>query len=253
MPVDAVLLAGQPNIGRLGPVSDSPWEALVPVGRHPMAVWVAQAALGAPSIRRLAVVGPSEILEGVPADRGVVIEPGFAMLENLMRGVDALGATDPVLVITSDIPLVTSAMVETFVQGAQAAGADFVYPIVPKAAVDEVFGESRRTYVSLREGTFTGGNMILIRPQQVKRLATEAASLIALRKKPFALARRLGIGFLLRFLLLRPPLSVIERHFSRLFGLTAKALVVRDAEVGVDIDKPQDLLLCEDLLARRGS
>lgn len=248
MPIDAVLLAGRLNEGLLRVVSDETWEAMVPVGGLPMAAWVGLAALEAPSVGRLAVVGPEELMAHLPSERVLRVPPGRHMFENLLRGTDALQPEGRVLVLTSDIPLVRSRMVEDFVREALDADADFCYPIVSRERVEATFGQSRRTYVSVKEGTFTGGNLILVRPEQMRRLADEAGALIALRKRPLGLARRLGVGFLLRFLLFRPPLQDVERHFSRLFGLTARAIPVPHAEIGVDVDRPEDLILCQKIL-----
>lgn len=248
MPIDAVLLAGRENQGTLRAFSGEAWEALVPLAGRPMAAWVARAALDAPSVGRLAVVGPKALENALADDRVIQVDPGGGLFDNLLRGVAALAPAGDILVLSSDIPLVTGAMIEDFIQRARALQVDFAYPIIPRERVQAAFGDSRRTYVRLKEGTFTGGNLILVSPGQVERLAREAQSLIALRKSPLALARRLGVGFLIRFLLLRPHLPELERHFSRLFGLAARAVVVEDAAVGVDLDKPEDLVLFQKFL-----
>ncbi len=255
MAIDAVLLAGRENRGALMGASDQPWEALVPFGGRPMAAWVAEAALGAAGVGRLAVVGPDAIgsdIGGPQALRMVMLHPHGSMLDNLQRGIAACGgASELVLILTSDIPLVRAAMVERFLASAlsRRPAADFYYPVVPKEAVERRFGRSERTYVRLREGTFTGGNVALVRPQVLTQMAKEVETFMALRKSPFKLARRLGWGFLIQFLLFRPTLAEVERHFSDLFGVAGQAVVVEDAEIGVDVDKPEDLALCEAVLA----
>jgi len=248
LPIDAVLLAGRENQGLLRGFSDARWEALVPLGGKAMATWVALAALGSPSVKRLAVVGPTELAATLGDGRVVHVDPGGDMFDNLMRGVSSLGGSDRVVVLSSDIPLATSKMVEDFIRRAEGVEADFVYPIIPKERVEATFGASRRTYVKLRQGTFTGGNLILVNTAKVERLAQRARGLIALRKSPLGLAREIGVGFLLRFLLLRPPLQDLERHFSRIMGLTARALIVDDAALGVDVDRPEDLILFQKFL-----
>ncbi|MHB1505701.1 MAG: nucleotidyltransferase family protein [Sulfobacillus sp.] len=255
MAIDAVLLAGRENRGALRGASDAPWEALVQFGGRPMAAWVAEAALGAAGVGRLAVVGPAAIGSDVAAfgsDRVVTLCPHGSMLENLQRGIAACGgASEMVLILTSDIPLVRSVMVERFLRQALSRQpvADFYYPVVSKQVVESRFGKSQRTYVRLREGTFTGGNLALVRPQVLIKMAHEVETFMALRKSPFKLAKRLGWGFLIHFLLSRPTLAQVEQHFSELFGVRGQAVVVDDAEIGVDVDKPEDLALCEAVLA----
>lgn len=249
MPVDAVLLAGRKNEGALKDVSPETWEAMVEIGGRPMAAWVADAALKADGVSRLAIIGPKDLQGHLAKGNVLWVEPGESMLENLTRGVEALGSDKKVLVLTSDIPLLRSSMVEEFLEETTPLDADFCYPIVPKTAVESRFGKSARTYVTLREGTFTGGNIVLLNPGVVKRLAKEAGEFIALRKEPVKLVRRLGLGFLIRFFLLRPGVKEVERHFSRLFGIDARAITVPHPEIGIDVDKPQDVLFCQEILA----
>ncbi len=255
MLTDAVLLAGRHNRGPLLGVSNAPWEALVPIGGRPMAAWVVDAALACSGIGRLAVVGPAELRLAIAdraSERLVMVAPEGSMFDNLRRGVAALGDPEElILILTSDIPLVRPGMLEVFLDRALARKprADFYYPVVPKEAVELRFGKSHRTYVRLREGVFTGGNVALVRPGVLDRMAHEVETFMALRKSPLKLARRLGWPFLLRFLIGRPTISQVEAHFSALFGVRGQAVIVTDAEIGVDVDKPEDVALCEAVLA----
>lgn len=242
----AVVLAGQPNSGALGNFRE-PWEALVPVLGRPMVEYVVDALLAACSVDGVVVVGPASERPGVR-----VVEPGSSVWDNLAAGVAALAASEEtarVLVATADIPLLTPAAVDALV-AAGSDDVDVVYPVVPKAVCDAQLPGTRRTYVRLREGLFTGGNLFMLNPSVLERVRTIGERLVGHRKSPRQLARDVGAGILFKFMLGRLALGDIEERVAQRFGVRGKAVVFPYAEVGVDIDKPSDLSLAERALGR---
>ena len=65
---------------------------------------------------------------------------------------------------------------------------------------------------------------------------------MALRKRPLALARRVGGDGLLKLLLGRLSLAEVEARAQRILGVEARALVTPYPEVGVDVDREEDLV-----------
>ncbi len=65
---------------------------------------------------------------------------------------------------------------------------------------------------------------------------------MALRKRPLALARRIGWDILLKLLLGRLSLGDLEARARRLLGVEARALPTPYPEVGVDVDREEDLV-----------
>ena len=111
------------------------------------------------------------------------------------------GQDQRVLVVTSDIPFLTAAAVEDFVARAAATGADFCYPIIPIAVCRARFPQMQRTTLKVREGTFTGGNLMLLRPASVRRHQETIMRAYAARKRPLRLGGMLGWGLLARIAL----------------------------------------------------
>ncbi|RKO67909.1 nucleotidyltransferase family protein [Desulfofundulus salinus] len=243
--VDAVVLAGSPNNGPLKECSSVPYEALIPIGSKAMVQYVVEALAQTRGVNRIVVVGPrQELVNHLKDDRVRVVPAGSGLLENVQRGLEELPGTRRVLLVSSDIPLITPRAIEDFLELCQDQEADLYYPIVPKEAVESRFAiPVRRTYVNLKEGVFTGGNLFLLNPEVVSRCLPLGQQLVAARKSPLRLCRLVGLGFLIRFLLNRVTLEEAQARVSSLLGIRGVVVISRYPEVGVDVDKPVDLAL----------
>lgn len=252
--LDAVVLAGAPNTGKLRAVSDVPNEALIPAAGKPLVRYPVEALLAARSVGRVVVVGPEAELGPALAGLEVELTPaGDTMLENALRGCRRLAeskglAPDLVLICTSDVPLITPEVVDGLVQTCIERGGDLFYPILERSVLESRFPSTKRTYGTLRDGTFTGGNLFVVDWTVLEREAPTAEALIRSRKNPLQMARTLGFGFLLGLVLGRLSIDQLEAHVGRKFRVTARAVVVPWPEIGIDVDKPEDLELVERIL-----
>lgn len=240
MEADALILAGgQAKIPGCGME-----EALIPLAGRPMVEYVLQAVGSAAGVRRVCLVG-SERLRSRYRDREeLILAPaGNDVLESLANGMRALNPREYMLVATGDIPLVTPAMVEDFLARCQEKPADFYYAILRRETNEARFPGTRRTYVRLKDGVVCGGNLFLVRPEVVAEATRRGAAIISLRKNPLGLARLIGFGFIFKLLFHRLSLAEAEAKFSRLLGLTGVTVTSPYAEVGVDVDKEEDLVL----------
>lgn len=169
---------------------------------------------------------------------------------NLFAGVSCYADSPSVLVATSDLPFLDGATVQEFVRGAlghaKEANAAIVYPIVPVAACYQRFPGVKRTSLKLREGEFTGGNLMLARPGLLLAHRARIAEAYAARKAPVRLAVMLGFGTLLRLLFSQKvtpnalALSYLEARVSRLLGCPARALICDRPEIATDLDRLSD-------------
>ena len=237
----AILLAGQPNRGLLKALHPTPYEAEIPVGGRPMALWVLEALKASPSITSIGLVGP----ESLGSDQVVMAPMVGDMFGNILQGLSTAPAKEEaVLFVTSDIPWLTVPVIETFLTNAP-RDVDVVYPIIPKAVAEARFPGTKRTYVRLKEGVFTGGNLFLAKVDAVPRLKERAQVLLQHRKSPLTLARDVGLGLLLRLMLGQLSVRQAEIRVGGILNITGRALIFPHAEAGVDVDKPEDLALAE--------
>jgi GTP:adenosylcobinamide-phosphate guanylyltransferase len=243
--IDALVLAGSRNDGPLKQCSSVPYEAMITIGRKTMVDYVIDALRSSQRIGRIVVLGPTGVPGFCQRDDVKVVTADGGMLENVARGVQCLKDSQRILLATCDIPLITSRAIEDFLDRCGQRTAEIYYPVVPREAVEKTFNNVERTYFTLREGEFTGGNLFLIDPSAVSRCMDIGQQVVDARKSPLRMSRLLGIPFLLRFVLKRVSLQEAQEKASALLGVKGVVVVTTYPEVGVDVDKPSDLeLVC---------
>ena len=241
---DAIILAGGANNKELNRYSSQPYEAMIEIAGRPMVEFVAKALSGSPHVDRIFVIGPSKVLADCDFPTGVaVLEGGHTIMDTIVIGMAALGHTNKVLVATADIPLLTPEAIDDFITQCSRVEADLYYPIVIKEVNDYRYPGNKRTYVRLREGIYTGGNIFLVMPHIVPACMEVARRIIDNRKNPLRLCHILGWNFVFQFLCGTLCLKEIERRVSQILGIQGAVIQSRYPELGIDVDKPSDLEL----------
>lgn len=254
--VDALVLAGAPNTGRLREVSTAPYEALIEIAGRPMIAYVLEALRGTSEVGRLVVVGPGELDPVVGAFVGAErIDPGPDVMANVRAGVGYLaasGATDRILIATSDIPLLTPEAVQDFLTRCQELGdLDVYYPVVLRERSEEAYPGVERTYIRLRDGAVTGGNLFLIRSDVIDRSGPFLEEAVSLRKHPLKMSRLLGPRVIMKAAVSRLSADDVAQRVQQMLGLRGRAVFTPFAEIGVDVDKPADLALARSVIEGR--
>jgi GTP:adenosylcobinamide-phosphate guanylyltransferase len=246
MRVDAIVLAGARNDGKLQHSSPALYEALIAINGSVMADYVLAALRGCPAVDRVLLVGP-EALRPQITTPGVEFAAcsGASMIDSIRVGMENLASKRKVLLVTSDIPLINTEAVSDFLERCRSSQADIYYPVVCKEVSEQRFPGARRTYVRLREGVFTGGNLVLLQPEIVDSCHHLIEQAIAMRKQPLQLARLLGGRFFLKLLVNRLSVHEIEARVERILGFRGVAVITPYPEIGIDVDKPSDLELVE--------
>ncbi len=248
---DAIVLAGGGAEPGLPP--DLPNKAFLPVGGRPLLAHVLDALRASAAIARIAVAGPPDVRPWLPA--GVLHVPDSgSLMANVVAALRALGSEEPVLVVASDIPLLTPEALEEFLAACRASPADFHYAIVPREAMERVFPGAQKTYVTVADGTFTGGSLMLVRPQVIARVRPLVERLLAARKKPWLLAQAFGWSVVLKFASGRLTIAEMMDRVADLAGIAARAVIMQRPEVALDVDagKPHNLALITRALDRTG-
>ncbi len=237
------MLAGGERSDPLAVQSGALNKAFIPVQGRPLVDYVLAVLADCPSIGKIVVVGPEEGLNELRA-RGhlftKVLEQG-SMLENIGAGLKEVDQESLCLLTTADIPLVNGGMLEEFFALCAPRKADFYYPIVTEKSCRQRFPQTGRTCVRLKEGTFTGGNLALIRPSWFNRYRDRLETFISYRKRPLKLLRILPFRFIIKFVFGRLSVRDLETYLSRVLQLTARAVPCPFAELATDVDKPSDL------------
>lgn len=253
----AIVLAGSLNNGRLKECSPATAEAFIRIGNKYMVQYVVEALKEAETIGDIILSGPKKDLEDIYKDRkGIyIVESGPTIISSLQNALDILDLQSDsrrVLVVTSDIPLITGPIIDAFLKRCLNEEGDVLYPIIPKSLNQFKYPDVERTYVKLRDGVYTGGNVFLVNPLIVKPCALKAAEVIKFRKEPLKLVRYIGFKYLFKYLLGLLSIQDAEERVSQLFNIKGKAIHISLPEIGVDVDKPSDLRLVERILVGYG-
>jgi molybdopterin-guanine dinucleotide biosynthesis protein A len=251
MRINGLILAGGTLDDRLRDRTQVTEEALIPIGQRFMVEYVVQAIKKTESVGKIAIVGPVEQLrDKFQDDADIVLAPGGDTVAlSVLNGLAVLPESEFVLTASSDIPLINGQSLEGFIASCMQLGtADIYYPIVERSLSEQTYPGAQRTFVRLTDGSFTGGNVFLLRPEIVASRVKIADELIALRKDPVALCKTIGPGFIVKFLLRQLSIREAEEKVSRLLGLKAVAVKCNYPEIGMDVDKPSDLDLVEQVM-----
>jgi molybdopterin-guanine dinucleotide biosynthesis protein A len=248
-PIPAVLLAGGRDKSGLTEITGEPVRGLIPIRRKPMIGYVLDALQASPSIGEIVAVGPDALAKALPGAR--LLPEGADLLSNIQAGLAAVSGAPYALLLTADIPFLTPEALEDFVSRGLESGGDVCYPIIPQAASEARFPGMKRTYVRLNEGRFTGGNMMLVRVDFFRKMEHLVSEAYGLRKKPLRLAQRVGLGLMIRLLIGQLRILHAETRIGRILGGKVRAVVTEYAEIGADVDKPDDLKQAEAWMSER--
>jgi hypothetical protein len=243
----AVLFADQSDPAE-GPTAltvatGQPCKALLLIRDRPMLSYVADALCASGCVGRLVVVGlsPEDAPDLCPALPVTYLPDRGGSIANALSVLDLLETEDHVLLASSDIPLLSAEAVRDFVARSAATGADLCYPAVRREVMEARFPGSGRSFRPLVEGDMAGGDLFFARPVVLRRNAALVQRLSAHRKAALGLARLLGPGILVRFVLRRLRIADLERRVSALFGSSCRAIISPYAELAMDVDHPKHL------------
>jgi molybdopterin-guanine dinucleotide biosynthesis protein A len=230
-------------------------KALLPLAGKPMVQWVLDALTAARQVDRIVVVGLKET-DGVGSPKLAAFLPDQgSLLKNVTIGIDWVveqeAESRQILLCSADIPLISAEMVDEWVTQCNDPTVDLYYGVVGRALMERVFPASNRSYVHFSDGDVAGADIFVVNPQLAHQHRELWDDLIGDRKSVLKQARRFGIGFLLRLLLRRVSIRQAEEHIERVLNLTGRVITVAHAELGMDVDKPFQLEICEAALAAR--
>ncbi len=252
--VNALILAGQRSEnGR--PLPDSlcsdagvVWKALLPIHQKPMIDYVLEALGASPSI------GAPFWISGL--DKNLI-------REDLLQSPSADGPASsvveaaraelpfPFLVTTCDHPLLTPAMIESFIGGAVASGADFALGLASKKIIQPAYPHTKRTYLKFKDDSVSGCNLFYVKNEKGLEAVKFWRAAQHDRKKPVRLARRLGLGMLLKYISGGLTLDKAFEYASNKLRINAAYIMLNVPEAAIDVDKPSDLVLVKEILAKR--
>jgi hypothetical protein len=133
---------------------------------------------------------------------------------------------------------------------AAAEGADLAIGVVTRSALQKRLPQSRRTWIGLSRGCYTGANLFAFGSPKALKAVELWREVEQDRKKGWRLLLALGWPGLLGLLRLR-TLDQTLSAMGRRMGLSLRAVRLDDPLAAVDVDKVQDYELVNAILERR--
>ena len=230
-------------------------KCLLPVAGEPMLTRVVRALARHPAIARIVVV----IEDGTPVGpalgslsrRVEIVKARATAAASAATAIAAAKFDGPVLVTTADHALLDRAMLDHFIAASEASGADVTAGLARAETILSRYPGAKRTFLRLGRDRVSGCNLYgFLTPRGLKAIAFWERIEVN-RKQPLKLAAVFGLIPLLRFLTRTINLETAFRLASRKIGVAARPIVMPMPEAAIDVDKPEDKTLVEEILARR--
>jgi GTP:adenosylcobinamide-phosphate guanylyltransferase len=250
----AVALAGgvlEPDFARAGHRVAN--KAYLRIGAVTMLERVLLALRGSAAIGRIRCVTQPDAFAAEFGERGKtlcddVIAPGIDLIDSMLAGFAGLPDDAMTVVAATDIPLVTSAALDAFARAAAETPCDVGYGFVRREAHLKRYPQVRHTWVRLKEGTFCGGGVSVVRAGAGAQMASLLRRFAAARKSPMRLAALFSPFLVMRLLLGHVSVSELERRADALSGLRCRGIACDEPELAVNVDRIEDLRTVEGLM-----
>jgi GTP:adenosylcobinamide-phosphate guanylyltransferase len=258
MQMDAIISAGGIPLPEdpLYPYSEGRPKAMLDVAGKPMVQWVLDAVSGAKAIDNIILVGLTE-KSGLQCEKKLVfVSNQGKMLDNLRAGARKALELDKkakhALLVSSDIPSITTEMVDWLVDRVMQTDMDVYYNVISREVMEKRFPTSKRTYTRFKDIELCGGDMnagrlslIVGDDNDLWEKITEA------RKSPLKQASLVGLNTLFPLFFRQLTLEKAVGNITARFDITGQALVCPYAEIGMDVDKPHQLEILRADLKKR--
>lgn len=243
MAIAAAVLAGGTTKGELREACGVTETALIALAGRPMGRYVVDALARTSQVDDVVIVAPagSEVARSEWPGARTVTSAGGRMIDSIAAAAKVLADRDMILVAACDMPLVTPEALAHLSDAALAADVDCCYSMVERRVLEARYPGSQRTWVRLRDGVFTGGNVVALRPSFVLERREVIERAFSLRKRPLRLARMLGFGLVIAVLLGLASSDRVAARASEILDCTVAVVKSPYAEIGIDVDKPSDL------------
>jgi len=245
---DAIVLAGGDGTS-VDPAQ--PIKGLLEIGGRPMVEWVVDALRQAKTVDRIFVVIARVPAIAPWASHVTVIEHAGTLLENCEKAFEYVDDSNPLIWVSADIPALSAEAVDDFTERTEKRRAEFSYPLILEDDMNKQFPGSARTYLKLKEGRVTGGNLMTTTQRAAKIIQPIIGEYMDARKDPVKTAKLLGPQIATKYALGALSIRDAEDRINKLFHINAAGIITPFAEIGADVDKPADKRIMEQALSTR--
>jgi GTP:adenosylcobinamide-phosphate guanylyltransferase len=247
--MDALILAGGKDTTSLESSHKINNKALLMINNVPMIEYVVNALNQAQEIQNVIVVGPkADLLPHIEKKVSQIIDSTDSFVENVKIGIDNIDNDEKLMILTSDVPLITGKMIDDFIKECQKYDAFLYYPFIKKELILKKFPQTVRSYASLKEGTFCGGNMVILESSLFNKNEELLNEVFQNRKDLKKYIALLGVKFIIKYLFRCLTVQEIEDRAAKIVGYPVKGVMVNYPEMMIDLDKLSDYELILQIL-----
>jgi CTP:molybdopterin cytidylyltransferase MocA len=255
--VDVVLPAGGSISGDFAAASGVTNKALIVLDGKTILCHIIATLRETGCIGRIVVIG-SEAAQAEAGRCGAegALPEGDSGPENIFRGLEWLRANPEtaqatrVLIVTTDLPLLTADSIRRFLALCPPE-ADLAIPVVSRASFESLYPDTGSVWVRLREGDVTLGCAFLVNPETLLKNQAHIHRVFEARKSNLAMARLLGLPFILRYLVGRLSVAHIEQRCRQILRCAGVAVWNAPPELAFDLDAADEYAYISAFLARK--
>lgn len=232
-------------------------KGMIPFLGIPMVQWVLDALSGVEVIDEIYVIGMDDesILQ---SSKPIVYLPDQgALFANIQYGakqiIQASNQDETIILASGDIPALTTEMVQWLIAQVDSDLFDLYYSVIPREIMEKTFPNSNRSYIHFRDIDVCGGDINVFNTRLFKSSTPLWESLTEARKNYLKQAAMVGIGTMLLILFKAISLPKAVDRICKKLKIRGKALPVPYAEMGMDVDKPHQLVLMQSYLEKRSA
>ena len=227
-------------------------KALIPIGGEPMVLRPLRALLANPQVDNIVVLTqePTALRAVLPNDERIQVHASRGTIaQTISDQLAAHGAQFPVLVTTADHALLNTEMVAEFTT--KAAGADLAIGVVESRALLARFPQTKRTWIGFKGGRYSGANLFSFGSKRALPAVGRWSAVEQDRKKGWRLLSALGPTLLLGAVFKLRTIHQSAAAIGRKLGIDIRIVEMSDPLAAIDVDKPVDHALVEDIIAGR--
>lgn len=234
-------------------------KALLEIAGKPMIQWVMDAVCASEKVEQVVVIGLEEGQVQMDCGKPVAFMPNQGSLFQNVRGsiakvVELNPTAEHVLMVSSDIPAITTEMVDWAIDAALETEHDVYYNVVTRETMETRFPGSNRSFIKFKDVEICGADMNIARIEAAHGNDELWQKLIGARKNVFKQAALFGYDTLLLMLLRRLTIGDAVERVGKRLNLRGRAIIAPYAEIAMDVDKPHQYeILRADMEQRYGA
>ena len=237
-------------------------KALIEIDGIPMVRRVLNALQQSKAVFKIVLAGPEahEVAMDKPLSELVASgeiswrAPEASPSVSAFHTMQSLEPDTPVLLTTTDHPLLTREIVDAFSRQSLADDVDVTVGLTPHALITDAYPGIKKTVFRFSDGDFCGCNLFAFLTPEGRQAASFWRKIEQQRKKPLVLLGLLGWRMVLRYRLGMLSLEEALAKLGKRLGLRMRAVILPYANAAIDVDSIADLELVKGFLAdRRGA